>query len=294
MKVAIVGGNGQLGSDLVQAFSANGDYVSALNHSEIEIAHLDSVERALVALQPQVIVNTAAMHQVESCERDPEKAFVVNALGPKNLALVGRQLNAVLIHFSTDYVFDGTKSTPYVEDDVPRPLNAYGITKLAGEHFVRCSMERHFIVRTSALYGKNPCRAKGGLNFVELMLKLAKERPEIRVVTDEYVSPTCTAELAQQIVKLSRSDAFGLYHATAEGSCSWYDFAREIFSLTKSQVSLKVAGHNEFPAKVPRPEYSVLENRGLKRLGLNLFGPWQDHLRAYLGVANARHYTVTS
>lgn len=293
MNVTIVGGNGQLGCDLVQAFTANGDHAIALAHSEIEITHPDSVKRAIVPLQPQVIVNTAAMHHVESCERDPEKAFSVNALGPKNLALVARQLNAVLIHFSTDYVFDGTKTIPYVEDDAPRPLNVYGITKLAGEHFVRCSMEKHFVVRTSALYGKNPCRAKGGLNFVELMLKLAKERPEIRVVANEVVSPTWTVELAKQIVQLSRSDAYGLYHATAEGSCSWYDFAREIFSLTNAQVSLKVAGPDEFPTKVPRPGYSVLENRGLKHLGANLFRPWQDNLRAYLGVANARQCAVT-
>lgn len=293
MNVAIVGGNGQLGCDLLQAFTAKGDHVTALAHSEIEITHPESVERAIVPLQPQVIVNTAAMHHVENCERDPEKAFSVNALGPKNLALVARRLNAILIHFSTDYVFDGTKTAPYLEDDAPRPLNVYGITKLAGEHFVRCSIEKHFVVRTSALYGKNPCRAKSGLNFVELMLKLAKERPEIRVVANEVVSPTWTVELARQIVQLSRSDAYGLYHATAEGSCSWYEFAREIFSLTNAQVSLKVAGPGEFPAKVSRPSYSVLENHALKRLGANLFRPWQDDLRAYLGVSNARNCAVT-
>jgi dTDP-4-dehydrorhamnose reductase len=293
MNVVIIGGNGQLGCDLLQAFTANGDPVRALTHSEIEISDPASAARALEAAEPGVIVNTAAMHHVENCEREPEKAFAVNALGPKNLALAARQLNAVLIHLSTDYVFDGSKTTPYVEDDVPRPLNIYGITKLAGEHFVRCSTEKHFVIRTSALYGKNPCRAKGGLNFVELMLKLAKERPEIRVVANEIVSPTWTAELANQIVKLSRSDAFGLYHATAERSCSWYEFAREIFSCTNAQVSLKVAGLNEFPAKVRRPAYSVLENRGLKMLGMNVFSPWQEALHHYLGASNGRHHTVT-
>lgn len=293
MNIAVIGGNGQLGCDLVQAFTANGDQVSALAHSDIEITNCDSVSRALTPLLPQVIVNTAAMHHVENCEREPERAFAVNALGPKNLALVARDLGSILIHFSTDYVFDGTKTSPYVEEDVPRPLNAYGITKLAGEHFVRCSMEKHFVVRTSALYGKSPCRAKGGLNFVELMLKLAKERPEVRVVASEIVSPTYTAELSKQIVALSRSDAFGLYHATAEGSCSWFDFAREIFALTNAKVNLKVAGSNEFPAKVPRPGYSVLENRGLKRLGLNLLRPWQHDLRNYLGILETRQAAVT-
>jgi dTDP-4-dehydrorhamnose reductase len=294
MNIAVIGANGQLGADLVLAFTANGDHVGSLTHSDIEIGDFDSATRALVPLNPHVIVNTAAMHHVESCERDPQKAFAANALGPKNLALVARQLNAVLIHFSTDYVFDGTKACAYAEEDVPHPLNVYGITKLAGEHFVSATMEKYFVVRTSALYGKNPCRAKGGLNFVELMLKLAKVRPEIRVVSNEVVSPTSTAELAKQIVALSRCEAFGLYHATAEGSCSWYDFAHEIFALTHTKANLKVARPDEFPTKVPRPSYSVLENRSLKSLGLNLFRPWQDGLRDYLEIPVVHHAAVTS
>jgi len=283
MKVAVIGADGQLGSDLVVAFSENGDAVSALTHKDIEISDLSSVTRALDGIRPQVIVNTAAMHHVENCEREPEKAFAVNALGPRNLALVARDLEAVLLHVSTDYVFDGSKGSPYLEEDNPRPLNAYGITKLAGEHFVRATTPKHFVVRTSGLYGKSPCRAKGGLNFIELMLKLAKERGEVKVVDNEIVSPTSTGELAQQMVQLSRSDCYGLYHATAEGSCSWYEFAREIFTVTDTPVRLKVAGPDEFPAKVPRPKYSVLENRALKGRGLNAFKPWQDGLHQYLG-----------
>jgi dTDP-4-dehydrorhamnose reductase len=202
----------------------------------------------------------------------------------RNVAGVARDLGAALIHVSTDYVFDGSKESPYEETDCPRPLNVYGNTKLAGEYFVRCILEQHFVVRTSGLYGKAPCRAKGGRNFVDLMLKLAKERGEVRVVDSEWVTPTSTRELARQIVVLSRSDAYGLYHATPEGACSWYEFAREIFAMTGIPVSLKVAGANEFPAKVPRPRYSVLENRALKLRGLNTFGTWQDGLREYLGV----------
>jgi dTDP-4-dehydrorhamnose reductase len=222
------------------------------------------------------------MHHVENCEREPENAFAVNALGPRNLALVARDLGAVLLHVSTDYVFDGSKGSPYLEEDNPRPLNAYGITKLAGEHFVRATTAKQFVIRTSGLYGKSPCRAKGGLNFIELMLKLAKERGEVRVVDSEVVTPTCTAELAKQIVRLSHSDCYGLYHATAEGSCSWYEFAREIFAITDTAVRLKVAAPDEFPAKVARPKYSVLENRALKSRGLNSFKPWQDALHKYL------------
>jgi len=283
MKVAVIGANGQLGSDLVAAFSEKGDVVSALTHTDMEISDLSSVSRVLGDIRPQVIVNTAAMHHVENCEREPEKAFVVNALGPRNLALVTRDLDAVLLHVSTDYVFDGSKGSPYFEEDEPRPLNAYGITKLAGEHFVRATTAKQFVVRTSGLYGKSPCRAKGGLNFVELMLKLARERDEVRVVDCEFVSPTSTAELAEQLVQLSRSDCYGLYHATAEGSCSWYEFAREIFAITDTPVRLKVAAPDEFPAKVARPKYSVLENRALKSRGLNAFKPWQEGLHEYLG-----------
>src|SRR5208283_3579202 len=283
MKVAVIGANGQLGSDLVAAFSANGDVVTALTHSDIEISELPSVSHALESIQPEVIVNTAAMHHVENCEREPEKAFAVNALGPRNLALTARDLGAVLLHVSTDYVFDGGKGSPYLEEDNPRPLNAYGITKLAGEHFVGATTAKHFVIRTSGLYGKSPCRAKGGLNFIELMLKLANERGEARVVDNEVVSPTSTPELAQQMVRLSRSDCYGLYHATAEGSCSWYEFAREIFAITDTPVRLKVAAPDEFPAKVARPKYSVLENRALKSHGLNALKPWQDGLHKYLG-----------
>ena len=283
MKIAVIGANGQLGNDLVVAFSDNGDAVCGLSHAEIDIADAQSVTRALEGIRPEAIVNTAAMHHVENCEREPEKALAVNALGARNLAMVARDLGAVLMHVSTDYVFDGSKGSPYREEDTPRPLNAYGISKLAGEHFVRATTPRHFVIRTSGLYGKSPCRAKGGLNFIELMLKLARERGEVKVVDSEVVSPTSTAELALQIVRLSRSDSFGLYHATAEGSCSWYEFAREIFALTGTAVRLKVASPDEFPAKVPRPKYSVLENAALKSRGLNVFKPWQDALRTYLG-----------
>jgi dTDP-4-dehydrorhamnose reductase len=282
MKIAVIGSNGQLGSDLLAAFPANGDEVFGLTHSDVEIADLQSVSRALASIEPNVIVNTAAMHHVENCEKEPEKAFAVNALGPRNLATFARDSGAVLMQVSTDYVFDGAKGSPYVEEDNPLPLNVYGITKLAGEHFARVTTDKHFVIRTSGLYGKSPCRAKGGLNFIELMLKLAKERGEVKVVDSEWVSPTSTAELAQQIVKLSHSDSYGLYHATAEGSCSWHEFAREIFSITETPVQLKVAAPNEFPAKVARPKYSVLENRALKNRGLNAFSPWQTGLHNYL------------
>jgi dTDP-4-dehydrorhamnose reductase len=273
--------------DVAEAFVRNGDDVSRLAHDHIEICSLESIRGVLVPLKPSFIVNTAAMHQVDSCEQEPSKAYLVNAMGARNLALVAKELGGVLVHVSTDYVFDGLKGQPYLEKDQPRPLNVYGNTKLAGELFIPGITDKHFIVRTSALYGLNPCRAKGGRNFIELMLKLAGERNEIRVVNDEVVTPTSTSELAQQIVALSRTDSFGLFHATAEGSCTWYQFAKTIFELTNTKTNLAMAGPNEFPMKVPRPKYSVLENQGLKRLGLNSFRSWEEGLRSYL--AATRH-----
>jgi len=288
MKIAVIGANGQLGADVAREFTRNGDDVCKLSHANIEIGSLQSVNDVLGQLRPQIIVNTAAMHNVESCEKEPLRAYEVNGLGSRNLAQVARQIDAVFAHVSTDYVFDGSKKEPYLEADPALPLNVYGNTKLAGEAFIRASVDRFFILRTSALYGTNPCRAKGGRNFVELMLKLAGERDELRVVDDEFVSPTSTSELARQIVVLSKTDNFGLYHATAEGCCTWYEFAAKIFNLAGVKTKLTVASPNEFPSKVPRPKYSVLENHALKTLGLNSFQTWEEGLRSYL---SSRHLT---
>jgi dTDP-4-dehydrorhamnose reductase len=282
VNVVVIGGNGQLGIDIASTFANRGDAVVSLTHADIELSSLESVRRSLDMLPADVVVNTAAMHHVEHCEKQPEEAFAVNAIGARNLALVTHELRMVLVHISTDYVFDGAKGEPYTEDDTPLPLNIYGNSKLAGEHFVRAVNPRHFVLRTSALYGKHPCRAKGGQNFVELMLRLARERGSVRVVDDEFVSPTSTTDLARQVVALSGCDQFGLYHATGEGSCSWYQYAKEIFALAKVNVQVEVARSSEFPLKVARPHYSVLENRALKDIGLNRFRPWQGALASYL------------
>jgi len=284
MRVAVIGANGQLGMDVVSETRRAGDEVAAFTHEQIDIASSESIRNTLLAADPSVIVNTAAMHHVENCEREPLRAYEVNGLGARNLAIVARELDAKLIHISTDYVFDGSKGRPYVEDDAALPLNVYGNTKLAGEAFIQATGKKYFILRTSALYGRNPCRAKGGRNFVELMLKLAKERDEVRVVDDEIVSPTSTAELAKQVVLLSRTECYGLYHATSEGNCSWHEFAKAIFEIMDIRVNLKIAAVNEFPMKVPRPKYSVLENGKLKAAGLNSFEGWQEGLRAYLSL----------
>lgn len=284
MKVAVIGSNGQLGNDVCSAFVAQGDHVIPLTHADVQIEDLDSVERALDTHAPQMVVNTAAMHHVDKCEQDPQRAFLVNGIGARNLAIAANAVGAIVVHVSTDYVFDGKKKRPYVETDEPVPLNSYGISKLAAEHFIRGIARKHFVLRVSGLYGTSPCRAKGGLNFVELMLKLSKERDELRVVDSEVLTPTPTADVAQQIVRLKSVQNYGLYHATAEGACSWFEFAQEIFRVTNTKIKLSVPGPGEFATKTPRPTYSVLENSGLKTLGLNVFQPWQASLKRYLAA----------
>ena len=174
MRVAVIGANGQLGCDVCAAFSSSGHDVIPMNHDTADIADYASIRTALQQANVDVIVNTAAMHNVEKCEDDPIKSFQVNGLGARNLSLIANELDSTLFYLSTDYVFDGSKMAPYVESDYPLPLNAYGNSKLAGESFVRSIAKKHFVVRVSGLYGANPCRAKGGNNFVKLMLRLGK------------------------------------------------------------------------------------------------------------------------
>ncbi len=282
MKVAVIGANGQLGYDIVKEFESSGNEVIRLDHSQIEVSDIDSVSSALKNAGAGIVINTSAMHNVEKCELEPAHSFAVNGIGARNLALACNDIKSTLIHISTDYVFDGSKRAPYIEADKTSPLNVYGNTKVSGEQFIESISERYFVVRTSGVYGHNPCRAKGGLNFVELMLKFAKEKPEIRVVDDEILTPTYTSEIAGLLVRLAFSDAYGLYHATAEGSCSWYEFAKEIFRLSGLNVNLNKANPGEFPMKVPRPKYSVLENSNLKKIGLDNFKPWNTALKDYL------------
>lgn len=282
MKIAVIGANGQLGCDVCKAFNEEGDEVIQLNHDTIDIANMESVKKALAAIKPGIVVNTAAMHNVDACEANPVKAFEVNGNGARNLAVLANELDYTLFHISTDYVFDGVKKSPYVESDTPNPLNVYGNTKLSGEHFISTTAKKYFILRVAGLYGVNPCRAKGGNNFVKNMLRLAKERGAVRVTDDEITTPTYTEDIARQIVALKNCNQYGLYHATAQGQCSWYVFAAKIFELSHTKVDLAKAGPNEFPAKVPRPSYSVLENAGLKKIGRDVMPKWEEGLAKYI------------
>jgi len=187
----------------------------------------------------------------------------------------------VLVHISTNYVFDGQKREPYTEDDPPNPLSVYGASKLTGEYFARNICPKHFVIRTSGLYGVAGSRAKGG-NFVETMIRLAKERKPIRVVTDQVLTPTYTRDLAEKIKELLQTEAYGLYHITNSGQCSWYEFAAKIFELLGGKPDFGPTTSAEFGAKAKRPAYSVLAHERLKQLGLDDLRLWPEALEAYL------------
>jgi dTDP-4-dehydrorhamnose reductase len=282
MKVIIIGANGQLGCDLVGAFQRRGSEITGSTHQDLDIADAAAVEARLSAATPQVVVNAAAFHNVEACETDPQSAFAVNALGARNLASASLRHGFRLIHVSTDYVFDGAKKQPYTEEDCPRPLNCYGNSKVSGELFIQAIAKNYAVVRVSGLYGAAACRAKKGLNFVKIMLKLARERGEVKVVTDEFVTPTWTRAAAEQMARLAETTENGVFHATPQGQCSWHEFAAAIFEDTGTKVKLLPATSADFPAKIPRPSYSVLDNKHLRDCGLDIMPAWRDCLQSYL------------
>lgn len=286
MKVLVIGANGQLGTDLCRVLH---DFeVIPLTHKDIEISDMSSVKQALSKHKSDVIINTAAYVRVDDCETEQDKAFLINALGARNVAVVTQELGAKLIHISTDYVFGGEGqpgNIPYTEFDVPAPLNTYGKSMLAGENFVRHLCRGHFIVRTSGLFGVAGSRGKGG-NFVETVLKLARERDELRVVNDQIVSPTYTKDLAQKIVQLIPTEYYGVFHITNKGYCSWYQFAREILKQAGIKTPVIPITSDQYPHKARRPSFSVLDNYHLRLLGMDDMRPWQKTLKDYL-VARA-------
>jgi dTDP-4-dehydrorhamnose reductase len=293
MKVAVIGANGQLGTDLCRVLADQKVLVLPLTRGEIDVSDSTQVDRVLGALQADVVISTAAFHKVEECEKQPAQSFAVNAVGPRNLALTCRHNNAVLVHFSSDYVFDGSERRPYAESDFPRPLNVYGVSKLAGEHMVRLTWERHFVIRTCGLYGVAGSAGKGG-NFVETMLKKASEAAPVRVVNDQVLTPTFTGDLAEAVSKLIRTESYGLYHVSAEGECSWYEFARKIFELEKLKVDLRSVSSTEFSSPVQRPAYSVLSKQKLSQIGIAM-KTWQEGLASYLAArSNARKVVNTT
>jgi dTDP-4-dehydrorhamnose reductase len=289
MRVAVIGAGGQLAHDLLHHCWQQGSDLecTGLTHSEVEVADYASVEAALKQVRPEAVINTAAFHQLESCEADPQRAFEVNTRGAQNLALACHARGVRLVHMSTDYVFSGAKGSPYEEGDYPDPLNAYGASKAAGETFVRQHCPEHLIIRSSALYGVAGSSGKGG-NFVQTMLRKARAGEEVRVVDDQVTSPTSTLALARQIVALLGTANSGTFHAVCHGACSWYEFAAEIFRQAGIAANLRAQSTSESGSRVRRPTYSVLRNTRLEQLGLDMMSTWQQALAEYLAQTAAR------
>lgn len=277
MKIAVIGANGQLGSDIVRIFNE----VVPLTHADIDIEDFTLSKKTLKKVHPEVVINCAAYVRVDDAEDFPDKAFAVNALGARNIATICRDLDATLIHVSTDYIFDGLKAKPYTENDIPNPLNVYGNSKLAGEYFVRNALEKHYIIRSSSLFGIAGASGKGG-NFVETMIKKAHNNEEIRVVDDMIMSPTCTKDAAYAIRSiLIKNLPFGIYHAANSGSCSWYEFAKTIFKTLGINAHLSTIKTDALQSKAKRPLYSPLVSIKLKKYGFEMES-WESALRNYL------------
>ena len=271
----ITGGTGQLGQDLVEVLSRNND-VRYCSRKDFDLTDLRNTKHYILEMDPNVIIHSAAYTDVDGCEVRPEKAFNVNSLGTRNVAIASRNVGAKLFYISTDYIFDGDKEERYKEFDIPNPKTVYGKSKLLGEEYVKEQLSDFFIVRIAWLYGKN------GNNFVKTMLDLAVSNDKIQVVNDQIGSPTWTKDVARQVEVLLGTEAFGTYHCTSRGSCSWYDFALKIFDLADLEVGVEPISSQELSREAERPSNSVLENYLLELQGLQEMPHWSTSIESFL------------
>ncbi|MEO7994070.1 MAG: dTDP-4-dehydrorhamnose reductase, partial [bacterium] len=276
-KILITGANGQLGHDLTEILKK--DYnVMAVSRHEMDVVKPEDVISTFTLFEPNIVIHPAAYTKVDACEENPEKAFLVNAMGTQNLALACEEFGALMVYISTDYVFDGTKNKPYREYDHPNPINVYGESKLLGEEYVKQLLIRHFIIRTSWLVGK-----KGG-NFVKTIAKLAQERTELNVVNDQFGRPTFTSDLAAAIRQLIETPYYGLYHVTNQGETNWFEFAQEIVRLVgkTEQVTVHPQQSTALDRPARRPAYSVLDDFIWRVRGFRPMRDWKVALAEYL------------
>jgi dTDP-4-dehydrorhamnose reductase len=277
VRILLLGANGQLGSDIARLWQGQPrlDLIPA-TRAEADVTDLAAVRALLARTRPALVLNTTAFHNLPQCEQDPATAMTVNVVGGWNVATAAREVDAAIVQFSTDYVFDGTKRTPYLESDPRAALNIYGAAKIATEDAVRIANPDHLIVRVSGLYGLAGSAGKGG-NFVETMLRLAREGQPIRVVADQVTAPTNTAEIAEALLPLLRDGLRGTVHLAADGETSWYDFARAIFELRRLTPDCEPTTTEAFGGPVRRPRYSVLGSERVPRLR-----HWREGLERYL------------
>jgi len=271
LKILLTGATGQVGWELRKTLAPLGE-VKAFDRFGLDLADAPVIVATVRALQPEVIVNAAAYTAVDKAESERDQAFAVNATAPRVLAEEAKRIRALLVHYSTDYVFDGAKSTPYVEDDATGPLNVYGASKLAGERAIAASGCRHLILRTSWVYGPR------GKNFYLTMLRLAKERPELRVVDDQIGAPTSSLEIARATATLLGKGAQGLYHMTAAGETSWCGFARAILARAGIATPVVAIATADYPTPAKRPRNSRLDCARLRSDFGCALAPWEEGL----------------
>lgn len=274
-KILITGCNGQLGRAIQKEYENDNAMLICTDVADLDIGDNAQVMRFVREQQPNVIINCAAYTAVDACEEAWDLAYKINAIGPRNLSIAAADTGAKLVHISTDYVFDGGGTSPYTELDTVGPVSAYGRTKLAGEQFVEQFATRFFMIRTAWLYGE-------GKNFVRTMLGLAEKHDEVRVVKDQLGTPTSAAEVARLIHMLEPTDNYGLFHGTCEGSCSWAQFASEIFRLVGKHVKVHYVTTGEYGSPAKRPAYSVLDNYMLRMTSSYRMADWEAALREYM------------
>jgi dTDP-4-dehydrorhamnose reductase len=287
MRVLIVGHKGMLGSDMMGAARAAGHEATGIDFPDIDITKKESIEKCFAAAAPQAVINCAAYTAVDACETNCDAAFAVNAAGAGLLARAAEERKAACVHFSTDYVFDGTATRPYVESDATNPTSVYGRSKLEGERLVLKNSTHAFIFRIAWLYGA------GGNNFVKtirsIALKNAASGAPLRVVNDQTGTPTWTVDVCAQTLRMMTTQHYGLYHATSEGRCSWFDFAVAIVRAAGTPVQVQPCSTAEFPRPAPRPMFSVLENSGLKKIGKNIMPAWEVAFEKFLREEKSKY-----
>ena len=280
MKVAVIGSTGQLGQDLMRVF---GEEAVGFAHEDLDVTDEESVASALRSAEPDWVLNTAAFHRVDDCEASPTLTFAVNATGALNVARAAAVVGSGVAFFSSDYVFGGQdrgRNNPYEEGDTPHPLSVYGVSKLAGEQLVMQANPRHLVVRSAGLYGTATSRK--GWTFPELMVNKARNEGALRVVTDQVLSPTFTADLAGKTKELIEQDAVGLFHLTNAGECSWFEFARGALELAGVDAKMEQISTEQMNQRAHRPPYSALDTARLEAVGLEPLRPWKEALSDYL------------
>jgi dTDP-4-dehydrorhamnose reductase len=279
--ILIFGSGGQLGVELVRVFRERGCSVSAKERSSVDITDSAAVERAVAESDASMVINAAAYNQVDVAEKEPVAAYMANALAVRNLAMACRQVDAQLVHFSTDYVFDGTAGRPYTEEDETHPLGAYAVSKLGGELYARAYLDRPLIIRTSGVFGPGGLRTNRG-NFIELMLRLASGKQPIRVVEDHVASPTYAPALAERTAALIDRNQYGLFHIGGGTPISWFDYAKLIFQVAGISPELRATNEREYRTAARRPKFSALSNGKMERCGVTAMPTLEQAIRMYM------------